>query len=208
MAASRHRGSLLAFVLRRAIQVSLLMSVGIVAGCLAFCSQPNVAIGASLTVAQARGLPFNAIAEDALVVKKLLAVENLIVADGARAIPTTGPLARRIEQRDELMERLCTAIIHDAAIVARAEQRARQGHITRRSDDGLSVTARFEIISRETLDAKTKLLDIERTEDVSNGDIVKMQVLMNRISQLSDLSSDLVSATTAAIKSMASNLKS
>src|SRR2546423_10944221 len=55
---------------QRAIREFLLSSVGIAAVCLAFCSQPSVANGAGSTASQARGFPFNAVAEDALVVKK------------------------------------------------------------------------------------------------------------------------------------------
>ena len=129
------------------------------------------------------------------------------MADGARAIPTTGPLARRIEQRDELTERLCTAIIQDAAIVARTEQRPRQGRIMRRSDDPVSVRSFDGIINRATHDVKTKVLDIERTEYSSIGDISEMQKLMNlnsQLSGLSDLSSNLVSNLTAFLKSIVS----
>jgi Family of unknown function (DUF5407) len=193
---------------QRAIREFLLSSVGIAAVCLAFCSQPSVANGAGSTASQARGFPFNAVAEDALVVKKLLAVENLIVADGARAIPTTDPLARRIEQRDELMEKLCTGIIHDAVIVARAEKRARRAHITQQSGGGLSAAELFEVINRATLDVKKKINAITRDQEISVADMFEMQMLMNHFSQLSEMATSVVSAANSAIQSMARNVKS
>lgn len=57
-------------------------------------------------------------------IRQLLTVQNLIVADGARPIRSAHGLAHRVEQRDDLMERLRTRIIKDADAAVGTEQRA------------------------------------------------------------------------------------
>ncbi len=177
----------------------LLIGVSFVAGCLAFCSQLNVAVGASSTVAQTRGFPFKAIADDALVLKTLLVVENLIVADGASAIPAARPLAHHIEQRDDRMQRLFTDVIHDAAIVARA----RQEHAPR-ADRTSHSTAVGGIFGQETIEVRTKIDHIEGLYGGWATDSSAMLELMRR--EQSRLT-DVVGLQRKLIRDISDNLK-
>jgi hypothetical protein len=74
---------------------------------------------------------------------------------------------------------------------------------------GFSVKALFTLINNATVSAKTKLSAIKsRRSAISIGDMFEMQMLMNHLSQLSEMSTSVVSASNSAISSMARNLKS
>lgn len=74
---------------------------------------------------------------------------------------------------------------------------------------GFSVKSLFEIINNATISAKSKLSSIKsRRSAISIGDMFEMQMLMNHLSQLSEMSTSVVSASNSAIASMARNLKS
>jgi len=61
----------------------------------------------------------------------------------------------------------------------------------------------------DTEDAAKTRLDVLKSKDsVSIGDMFEMQLLMNHLSQLSEMTTSVVSASNAAIQSMASNLRS
>lgn len=73
---------------------------------------------------------------------------------------------------------------------------------------GFSVTDLFKIINDATASAKTKLLEIKnRRSAISIGDMFEMQMLMNHLSQLSEMTTSVVSAANSAIQRMAQNLK-
>lgn len=73
---------------------------------------------------------------------------------------------------------------------------------------GFSVNALFKVISDAVVSAKSKLLAIKnRRSAISIGDMFEMQMLMNHLSQLSEMSTNVVAASNAAISSMARNLK-
>jgi len=73
---------------------------------------------------------------------------------------------------------------------------------------GFGVQSLFKIVSDATLSAKSKLLEIKnRRSAISIGDMFEMQMLMNHLSQLSEMSTNVVSASNAAISSMARNIK-
>lgn len=73
---------------------------------------------------------------------------------------------------------------------------------------GFSVNALFGIINNATISAKTKLLEIQsRRSAISIGDMFEMQMLMNHLSQLSEMASGIVSASNSAIMSMARGVK-
>ncbi|MGK5594189.1 MAG: DUF5407 family protein [Parachlamydiaceae bacterium] len=73
---------------------------------------------------------------------------------------------------------------------------------------GFSVNALFAIINDATISAKTKLLEIKsRRSAVSIGDMFEMQMLMNHLSQLSEMSSGVVVAANSAIMTMARGVK-
>lgn len=81
-----------------------------------------------------------------------------------------------------------------------------------RGDDtrmtGFNVQELFSIINNAVLSAKAKLLQIQSNRSsVSIGDMFEMQMLMNHLSQLSEMSTNVVSASHSAISSMARNVK-
>ncbi|MCB1119478.1 MAG: DUF5407 domain-containing protein [Chlamydiia bacterium] len=70
------------------------------------------------------------------------------------------------------------------------------------------VSALFDIVNEATVSARAKLLVIqERRSAISIGDMFEMQMLMNHLSQLSEMSTSVVAATNTAIMSMARNVK-
>lgn len=73
---------------------------------------------------------------------------------------------------------------------------------------GFGVQTLFKVIQDATISAKTKLLEIQnRRSSISIGDMFEMQMLMNHLSQLSEMSTNIVSAANSAIASMARNVK-
>jgi len=73
---------------------------------------------------------------------------------------------------------------------------------------GFSVTDLFSLVNTATASAKAKLLEIQaRRSAISIGDMFEMQMLMNHLSQLSEMSTSVVSASNTAISSMARNVK-
>lgn len=73
---------------------------------------------------------------------------------------------------------------------------------------GFSVKALFAIINNATVSAKAKLSSIKsRRSAISIGDMFEMQMLMNHLSQLSEMATSVVSASNSAISSMSRNLK-
>lgn len=74
---------------------------------------------------------------------------------------------------------------------------------------GFSVKALFAVINDATISAKAKLSSIKsRRSSISIGDMFEMQMLMNHLSQLSEMSTSVVSASNSAIGSMARAIKS
>lgn len=73
---------------------------------------------------------------------------------------------------------------------------------------GFNVEALFTLVNNATVSAKTKLSEIQsRRSAISIGDMFEMQMLMNHLAQLSEMSTAVVSASNQAITSMARNVK-
>lgn len=73
---------------------------------------------------------------------------------------------------------------------------------------GFNVQILFSLVNDATVSAKTKLLEIKnRRSSISIGDMFEMQMLMNHLSQLSEMASSVVQASNAAIMSMARGVK-
>lgn len=73
---------------------------------------------------------------------------------------------------------------------------------------GFNVSDLFSLVNDATISAKTKLLQIKAQKSaISIGDMFEMQMLMNHLAQLSEMSSNIVSASNQAINSMARNVK-
>lgn len=65
----------------------------------------------------------------------------------------------------------------------------------------------IKIVQDATVSARTKLLAIKASgSSVSIGDMFEMQMFMNHLSQLSEMSASVVSAANTAINSMASKV--
>lgn len=76
------------------------------------------------------------------------------------------------------------------------------------NQSGFSVQVLFSLINTATLSAKQKLLQIQqRQSSISIADMFEMQMLMNHLSQLSEMTTSVVSASNTAIASMARNVK-
>jgi len=72
---------------------------------------------------------------------------------------------------------------------------------------GFSVKSLFQCINNASASCKAKLSAINaRTSSISIGDMFEMQMLMNHLSQLSDMATAVVSASNSALKNMASNI--
>lgn len=73
---------------------------------------------------------------------------------------------------------------------------------------GFDVNQLFTAVNALTLSAKTKIgLIAARRSAISIGDMFEMQMLMNHLSQVSEMTSDVVSAANASIMTMARNVK-
>jgi hypothetical protein len=64
------------------------------------------------------------------------------------------------------------------------------------------------IIDNATASAQRKITSIQQNSSaVSIGDMFEMQILMNNLSQLSEMSTAVVAASNSAIKTMATNIR-
>ena len=76
------------------------------------------------------------------------------------------------------------------------------------AQEGFQIETLLKVVSDATIDARTKIDDIKnRADEISIGDMFDMQMLMNRLSQLSEMSTSVVNASNSAISSMARNVK-
>lgn len=75
-------------------------------------------------------------------------------------------------------------------------------------NSGFSVAVLFTLLNDATTSAKTKIKAIQNNRSsISIGDMFEMQMLMNHLSQLSEMSSNVVSASNQAILTMARGVK-
>jgi len=73
---------------------------------------------------------------------------------------------------------------------------------------GFSVENLFKAVEASTISAKVKLKQIGlRRSAISILDMFEMQMLMNHLSQISEMSTSVVSAANSAIQSMSRNVK-
>ena len=72
----------------------------------------------------------------------------------------------------------------------------------------LELNEMIEVVENAVIRAKAKIEEITaRGDSVSIGDMFEMQMLMNNLAQLSEMSTNIVSAANSAIQSMARNVK-
>ncbi len=73
---------------------------------------------------------------------------------------------------------------------------------------GFEVNQLFKVVHNATISAKVKIgLISARRSAISIGDMFEMQMLMNHLSQLSEMASNVVAAANSAIMTMARNVK-
>lgn len=73
---------------------------------------------------------------------------------------------------------------------------------------GFTVSSLFKLVNDATRSAQQKIVEIQtRRSTISIGDMFEMQMLMNHLSQLSEMGTAVVSASNTAIMSMARNVK-
>ncbi len=73
---------------------------------------------------------------------------------------------------------------------------------------GMNVQALFQAVTNATVSAQNKLQQLKNNQSsISIGDMFEMQMLMNHLSQLSEMATAVVSALHSAIKSMAQNVR-
>jgi hypothetical protein len=73
---------------------------------------------------------------------------------------------------------------------------------------GFDITDLLNIVSTATQAAQTKIDAINQDgQNISIGDMFDMQMFMNKLSQLSEMSTSVVNATHTSISSMARNVK-
>jgi len=73
---------------------------------------------------------------------------------------------------------------------------------------GFEVNQLFKVVHNATISAKVKIgLISSRRSAISIGDMFEMQMLMNHLSQISEMATNVVAAANSAIMSMARNVK-
>jgi len=74
---------------------------------------------------------------------------------------------------------------------------------------GIPIKPLFDALTQATDDVKSKLKILQsKSSAVSIVDMFEMQMVMNRLTQMSEMSTSVVSASNSAISSMARNVKS
>ena len=98
---------------------------------------------------------------------------------------------------DQLNFQIAAAIILDLNIYVQGD-----------TENSLDFNELIEVIQISVTSVKAKIDEIQaRGESVSIGDMFEMQMLMNHLAQLSEMSTSVVSAANSAIQSMARNIK-
>jgi len=73
---------------------------------------------------------------------------------------------------------------------------------------GMNVSSLFQLVTSATASAQSKINSMQaNSSSISIGDMFEMQMLMNHLSQLSEMATAVVSALHSAIKSMAQNVR-
>ena len=77
------------------------------------------------------------------------------------------------------------------------------------SREGFKVDDMFGLVTEATAQVREKMAVLKKAgSNISIADMFEMQMLMNHLSQLSEMSTSVVSASHSAISSMARNVKS
>ncbi len=80
---------------------------------------------------------------------------------------------------------------------------------TDRKTDGFQLDDLIDVVQEAVIGVKAKIEQIRANqESISIGDMFEMQMMMNNLAQLSEMSTNVVSSAHSAIQSMARNVKS
>jgi hypothetical protein len=76
-------------------------------------------------------------------------------------------------------------------------------------EQGVSLAGLLTVVNNATISAKAKLDQMQaRRSSISIADMFDTQMLMNHLSQLSEMATSVVSAANSSVQSMARNVKS
>lgn len=167
---------------------------------------PGGAAASGQTQPQLTPAHVHVVAEEASVVRGLLRIEDSLTYDAVAMRPSRRALARRIRIRNQLVIRLCNAIINDDAKRSAAERELRRAHPV---EMGFDTAGLSEAVKQATGDVRAQLETLKSKGDqIGIADMFEMQLLMNHLSQLHEMATSVVSASNSAIASMALNVKS
>ena len=97
-------------------------------------------------------------------------------------------------------------VIRDDVLISRAEREFRRAHAAR---EGFDIAALLKTIRDATEQVKAKTETLKRKGDnIRVADLFEMQLPMNHLSQLSEMSTSVLSASNSEISEMARNVKS
>jgi hypothetical protein len=172
---------------------------------LALLTVPAGAAAADETSPVSTPAEVHLVAEQAGVARGLLRIEDTLTYDAVALRPHRGAPAKRIRTRNQWVIGICDAII-------RADDRIQEAEARLREEDALVLDPNAEGLPELVADAteivRTKLKALqERRESITVADMFEMQMLMNHLSQLSEMSTSVVSAANSAISSMVRNVK-
>jgi len=75
-------------------------------------------------------------------------------------------------------------------------------------NEGISFEELAQLVNEQTKQVKDKIRDMQsRGDEISIGDMFDMQMLMNMLSQLSEMSTQVVAAANQSIIQIARNIK-
>jgi hypothetical protein len=138
-------------------------------------------------VRPARGL--SAAAQDCQVVNGLVTVENMVVADTARATRKVRSLAHRVEVRDDQESALCARIIHDAAAV-----------------NGRADTASIRRTTAASVSWRLTAASLASQQEITTADMTKLQAKAATRSQDIEMLASLTASMDATLDAIMSNI--
>lgn len=98
--------------------------------------------------------------------------------------------------------------LYDGTNINRVGGGTSPGYQGQNVETGFNVNFLIGVVNDATISAKQKLEILKaRRSSISIADMFDMQMLMNHLSQLSEMSTSVVSASNTAISSMARNVK-
>ncbi|HEY8902479.1 MAG TPA: DUF5407 family protein [Chthoniobacterales bacterium] len=147
--------------------------------------------------------PFARAADHARINKTLRELRSL--PDGTTEVSTALPLVKtlvRLDPQDgrEYFDEYLKKIVPQGPLTA-------QQAISEASEVSLSLNAISKIIEAQTAAVEAKLKELQGKQTIEIKDMFEIQLKMNLLAQLSEMSTSIISASNSAISSMARNVK-